>query len=244
MSSSLCTRFRAFRRKLFQCKSDKNPEPPSVESVIISKEQKKDWMEKANRILNDDNECSTQGYSTEDTEKLIVYLQEEITEAKSESEKANNLRLLGNIYYKTCRFETAKLYFEKYYELVAKSDSLVLLQGAYCNLGCVHRRLGSFHKAMDCYELAYAASQQLNDLPSQGRLLNNMGNICEMRADFEGAIYYHNKRRQIAEALKNGDLESKACGSLGNAYHILGDLRNSIMYYQRIVMWLSRKLGE
>ena len=82
-----------------------------------------------------------------------------------------------------------------------RKGSLIHLQRAYCNLGCVYRRLGNFDKAAEFLESGLAIAEELQDLRAQGRLYNNLGNVCEMQKDFESAIYYHSKRRKMAEAL-------------------------------------------
>ncbi|KAM7444688.1 hypothetical protein ABFA07_006781 [Porites harrisoni] len=64
-----------------------------------------------------------------------------------------------------------------------------------------------------------------------------------MQKDFESAIYYHSKRRKMAEVLKDGDREAKASASIANAYHCMGNLRKSIAYYERVILWLRRKLA-
>lgn len=85
---------------------------------------------------------------------------------------------------------------------------------------------------------------QKNDKLGEAKLLNNIGNIYEQRNDFDKAVYYHQRRLDVAKELKDLDGESKACASLGNIYHLLGNIRESINYYEKLVACLKYKLGE
>lgn len=143
-----------------------------------------------------------------------------------------------------CKFQIAKDYYEQYFNLVKRHRSLPRLQRAYCNLGCVYRWLGEYDKAAEFLESGLVIAEDLQDSRCQGRLYNNLGKICEMQKGFQGAIYYHSKRRKMAEVLKDGDSEAKACASIVNANHYMGNLRKSIAYYERVILWLKRKLGE
>lgn len=251
MPLKICAIFRTFRKKIFCCfRGHATDYKKFSEAWPEAGEKAKTWRqenvkETAKKKLLDESKPRTEPECTNDNkERLILDLQKALSETRSESEKADIYRALGKVYYDICVFETAKIYFQKYYELAKKLGSLILLQQAYYHLGCVNERLGCFRDAINNYELGLAASQKLNDLQTQAQLFNNMANTFEMMGNFERVIFYQNKRRKIAELLKDGDLESKACSSLGNGCRVVGDLRKSIMYYQRVVVLLTRKLGE
>lgn len=48
----------------------------------------------------------------------------------------------------------------------------------------------------------------------------------------------------MVEVLKDGDSEVKVCVSIVNVYYCMGNLRKSIVYYERVILWLKRKLGR
>jgi tetratricopeptide (TPR) repeat protein len=198
-------------------------------------------------LKNEENQEPT---TFEDIESLIVNLGEQLKKiscartADKIAEKGEIINNLGAAHYKLCAFQMSKKYYEMYFKVIGKNGSPVLLQRAHCNLGCVYRRLGDFDRAEEHFQTVFEISETLQDIKYKGRILNNLGNICEMRKDFEGAIYYHAKRRQIAEALGDWESEAKACASLGNAYQIVGNLRASVVFYERVVIWLKRKYSK
>ena len=202
--------------------------------------------EKLRKIVRyEDDSMKVVPYTNGDLEELIVVLEKQLQKLRFNKPEREKLCLdLGHAYFKLCKFQIAKDYYERYFNLVKQHRSLPRLQRAYCNLGCVYRRLGEYDKAAEFLESGLAIAEDIQDSRCQGRLYNNLGNICEMQKDFQGAIYYHSKRRKMAEVLRDGDSEAKACASIANANHCMGNLRKSIAYYERVILWLKRKLGR
>ena len=272
MGSKLCSKFRKFKRKVFFKKekydrleeADKPEDFPAAAGIStedfksitetgrpteksLNKKEKSNQQNDKNLIKSEETHETT---AFEDIESSIVNLQEQlkkVSSARSQdnvAEKAEIINNLGAAYYKLSNFQMSKKYYEMYSKHIGKKGSPVLLQRAHCNLGCVYRRLGDFEQAEEHFHAGLEISEHLQDMKSKGRLLNNMGNICEMKKDFEGAIYYHTQRRKIAETMGDWEAEAKACASLGNSYHIVGNLRASIAFYERVVIWLKRKYSK
>ena len=244
MGSSLCSRLRKWR-KHFSAKKTDDRETLNVNGDVVDREESS--KEKLREILKEEDveEIRVASQTKEDLRELIEDLKQQLAKHRcNKPEKEKLLLELGHAHYKLCKFPSAKDYYEQYFSLVKRQRSLIHLQRAYCNLGCVHRRLGDFVKATEYFEKGLAIAEELQNKSCQARMYNNLGNISEMQQDFEGAIYYQSQRRKIAESLKDGNSVSKANASIANAYHCLGNLRASIAYYERVVLWLRRKLGK
>lgn len=248
MGSSLCAKVRNWRKTRAQEGKIKEDAMPFN---VNEENQEKTAVENGNlrRTIcheEDEDEMKPVSYTKQQLGNLIVELEKELQASWCNKPEREKLLLeLGHVHYKYCKFEKARDYYEQHFDLVRKRmHSLSSLQRAYCNLGCVYRRLGDFDKAANFLETGLAIAEEAQDLRSQGRFYNNLGNICEIQRDFEGAIFYHSKRRKIAEILKDGDSEAKASASIANAYHCIGNLRRSITYYESVVLWLKRKLGK
>lgn len=246
MGTSICSRLRKWR-KGFSKKKAVEEETTALKVNDEGVNGDEFPTETLREVIREEDEedMKVASYTTGDLEELIVDLEKQLKKLRCDKpEKEKLLMDLGHAYYKLCKFQTSKDYYEQYFNLVKRHRSLPRLQRAYCNLGCVYRRLGEYDKAAEYLESGLAIAEDLKDAKCQGRLYNNLGNICEMQKDFEGAIYYHSKRRKIAEDLKDGDCEAKASASIANAHHCMGNLRKSIAYYERVVLWLKRKLGK
>lgn len=245
MGSSICSKLRKWRKNLSKKRTGEEEKAAlnASEHRVNDEEPAKEKLREL--IRQEDDEMKVVPYTAVDLEELIADLENQLQKLWCNKPEREKLFLdLGLAHYKLCKFETAKDYYEQYFNLVKRHRSLPRLQRAYCNLGCVYRKLGDFNKAAEFLESGLAIAEELQDSRCQGRLYNNLGNICEMQKDFEGAIYYHSKRRKMAEVLKDGDSEAKASASIANAYHCMGNLRKSIAYYERVVLWLKRKLGK
>lgn len=246
MGSSICSRLRKWRKSFSKKRGiDQQTAPLKVNGEgVVEKEFATERLRKIIRE-EEDEDVKVVPYTKGDLEELIVDLEEQLQRLRCNKPEREKLCLdLGCAYYKLCKFQTAKEYYEEYFKLVKRNRSLPRLQRAYCNLGCVYRRLGEYDKAAEYLESGLVIAEDLQDSRCQGRIYNNLGNISEMQKDFEGAIYYHSKRRKIAEALKDGDSEAKASACIANAHHCMGNLRKSIAYYERVILWLKRKLGK
>lgn len=250
MGSSICSRLRKLRKSLSKNRNT-DEETASLKANEEGVSKDKFATEKLREIIREEDDgVDVVLYTNGDLEELIGDLEEQLKKLRfngPERDKPKREKLcldLGHAYFKLCKFQTAKDYYEQYFNLVKRHRSLPRMQRAYCNLGCVYRRLGEYDKAAEFLENGLAIAEDLQDSKCQGRLYNNLGNICEMQKDFEGAIYYHSKRRRMAEVLKDGDSEAKACASIANAHHCMGNLRKSIAYYERVILWLKRKLGR
>lgn len=246
MGSSICSRLRKWR-KSFSKKRDADEETTSLKVNDDGINEDEFPTEKLRKIIRgeSDEDMKVVPYTRGDLEELIADLEKQLQQLRCSKPEREKLCLdLGHAYYKLCKFQTAKDYYEQYFKLVKRNRSLPHLQRAYCNLGCVYRRLGDYDRAAEYFESGLVIAEDLQDSICQGRMYNNLGNICEMQKDFEGAIYYHSKRRKIAEVLKDGDSEAKASANIANAYHCMGNLRKSIAHYERVILWLKRKLGK
>lgn len=245
MGSDLCSKFRKWRKTRSRQEKLKEDNTP----FCVTEENQEDGVAEKERLRRticdeDDDEMKAVSYTKQDMENLIAEMEKELqTHRSNKSEREKLLLDLGHAYYKLCKFEKARHYYEQNFNLVKRMRSLPRLQRAYCNLGCVYRRLGDFDKAAQFLESGLAIAEGTQDLRCQGRFYNNLGNVCEIQRDFESAIYYHSKRRKIAEILKDGDSEAKASATIANAYHCMGNLRRSITYYESVVIWLRRKLA-
>ncbi len=87
-------------------------------------------------------------------------------------------------------------------------------------------------------------AERIEDSRGYARILNNMGNIYESQFDFDNAIECHLKRAELAADLKDADGQIKAYACLGSLYHLIGDLRKSILYYEKVIINVRVKLGK
>ena len=81
------------------------------------------------------------------------------------------------------------------------------------------------------------------DKKAEGKFLNNIASAYESLADFENAIKYYEMRLTLAKSVKNIVAETKCCASIGNVLHVSGNIRESIKYFERVVVCIKLKVG-
>ena len=84
----------------------------------------------------------------------------------------------------------------------------------------------------------------MEDLASYGRILNNMSNVYEHVYDFESAIECQLKRMDIVTDLCDINAQIKCAAALGGLFQLKGEFRNSIMYYDKVIISLKMKKGN
>ena len=81
------------------------------------------------------------------------------------------------------------------------------------------------------------------DKKSEGKFLNNIAGTYEIMADFENAIKYYEMRSKLAKSMKDAVAETKCCASIGNVLHVSGNIRESIKYFERVVVCIKLRIG-
>ena len=70
-----------------------------------------------------------------------------------------------------------------------------------------------------------------------------MSNVHQDVRDFDLAIECELKRMHILDTLRDIDGQIKCACSVGCLYQLIGEIRNSIEYYQKAVINLRMKIG-
>lgn len=158
MGSSICSRLRKLRKSLSKNRNT-DEETASLKANEEGVSKDKFATEKLREIIREEDDgVEVVLYTNEDLEELIGDLEEQLQKLRfngAERDKPKREKLcldLGHAYFKLCKFQTAKDYYEQYFNLVKRHRSLPRMQRAYCNLGCVYRRLGEYDKAAEFLE--------------------------------------------------------------------------------------------
>ncbi|NEO88568.1 MAG: tetratricopeptide repeat protein [Spirulina sp. SIO3F2] len=113
----------------------------------------------------------------------------------------------------------------------------------FLNLGNSNVCLGNFNQAVDWYEKASSAAQEIGDRQGEGAALGNLGNAYYSLGQYERALDYHQQYLTLAQKLGNRQGEGNALGGLGNAYYSLGQYERAINYHQQYLT-IAREIGN
>ena len=153
---------------------------------------------------------------------------------------------LGNAYYKLFKFDKAEACHLKHLALARETKyyNEEQVKTALTNLGAALRQQRRYDQALLAYKEALEIAEKINDLRGNARILNNMANVYEMQYDFDNAIECHKARSEVSSKLKDIDGQIKAFAALGSLYNLKGELRESIMYYEKVIINLRMKIGN
>jgi len=104
--------------------------------------------------------------------------------------------------------------------------------------------VGLFKKYRFKLNQVYISYVQLEDAASQARILNNMSNIYEKNRDLDSAIECQKDRFEKLHECCDINGQIKCAAGLGGLFILQGDIRESIMYYEKAVISLRMKIGR
>jgi len=160
---------------------------------------------------------------------------------------------LGIAYYRLLRFNCAEICHRKHLLISQSGDpkdmmtrnrklNKVEMRISLVNLGTIFHIKGDNELALSAYELAMEKAEELEDKMSQALILGNMSNVHRTLCDFNTAIECEEKRMDILGEIGDVNGQIKCYCSLGSLYQLIGEIRNSLLYYNKAVINLKVKI--
>jgi adenylate cyclase len=110
-------------------------------------------------------------------------------------------------------------------------------------IGNVHSILGSNDKALEYYNLALAAHQELGDKPGVARVTGNIGNVYRSFGSYDKALEYYNTALATHQELGEKTRVAVVTGNIGTVYNDLGAYDKALEYYNT-ALTAHHELGE
>ena len=154
--------------------------------------------------------------ASELTDALIyytAYLKLAMIHSPNEIGEAYNL--IGNVYFRMGRFETATEYYYRAMYVNQKKKRTAGLSSNFNNLGNVFFSWGKYDKALGFYLESVKLKRSLNDMEELPSCLVIAGNACMMLHQDSNALVYYREAMQIAVAHNNLLRELSARISIG-----------------------------
>ncbi len=116
-------------------------------------------------------------------------------------------------------------------EIPEVSDSILIMQKAYSNLGLGHRYLGDYDKALDYQEKALELAELSGNMGRMATEFNRIGIIYKSWGLYSEALVYYLKALSIREKMGNEYSIANMYNNIGNIYYRRGDLKMALEYY-------------
>uniref|UniRef100_A0A0R3RKI6 TPR_REGION domain-containing protein n=1 Tax=Elaeophora elaphi TaxID=1147741 RepID=A0A0R3RKI6_9BILA len=97
--------------------------------------------------------------------------------------------------------------------------------------------------AINCYLQNLHIVENMKDFVACGRTYGNIGNSYYMLGDYATAVYYHNKRLDIARQYGDRAAMRRAYTNLGNAHIFLSETAKALEYY-RLALSVAAELHD
>ncbi|VDK77687.1 unnamed protein product [Litomosoides sigmodontis] len=97
--------------------------------------------------------------------------------------------------------------------------------------------------AINCYLQNLHIVENMKDFVACGRTYGNIGNSYYMLGDYATAVYYHNKRLDIARQYGDRAAMRRAYTNLGNAHIFLSETAKALEYY-RLALSIAAELHD
>lgn len=138
-----------------------------------------------------------------------------LTRLHSPNETGEAYNLIGNVYFRMGRFETATEYYYRAMYVNEKNQRSEGLSSNFNNLGNVFFSWGKYEKALGFYLGSVKLKRRLNDMDELPSCLVNAGNACMMLNQDSNALQYYQEAMQIASSHGNLLRELSARISIG-----------------------------
>lgn len=189
----------------------------------------------------------------EELAKLQADLKEKLKNRKDIKAQCVAYNNLGTAFFRLFKFDKAELCHHHHFLLSKPVTTAIPFADkrpgdkneekiALVNLGCVYKGKREFELALQTFKNALDLAEELGDLKSSARTLNNMGNIYEQVCDFDSAVECELKRMDLVTDLCDVNGQIKCAAALGSLYQLKGEIRDSIMYYEKAVINLRMKI--
>ncbi|MBI1922743.1 tetratricopeptide repeat protein [Candidatus Poribacteria bacterium] len=181
--------------------------------------------------------CQFEGLKSWNDAVAQVSLIERTLEAYSElydsaytgldSERLELLSRLGDAYRLLEKYQKAKNAYEKALKIAEGSGNSEKQATLLNKLGIVLRELRDLDQALEFFKTYLTFAEEHADLMGQSAALNNIGLIHLDKEELSDAI------NALEDALELNEESGDVFGSLGLAYHKLGEIDKAIVYHRR-----------
>jgi len=118
---------------------------------------------------------------------------------------------IAGIFYKNKEYEKALSYHRRALNLAFKIKNVQSIFTNYMKLGLIYGRLGKFNDADTCFAKGLEISHKAKDVNMEMNGYNYLTEYCELKKDYQKALYYLKKYNSLNETLsKKENIEQVA----------------------------------
>jgi predicted ATPase/class 3 adenylate cyclase len=170
----------------------------------------------------------------------LLALARELGDRRVES---TTLMQLGIIAFQRGHYDEARGFYRHALALARANGDRSVESGAINNLGETERLLGNYEAAFELFESGRRLCAEIGQRMAEGYLLCNMAQIAFQRGDAAGSVKWAKEATEIAERLKDRDLQAVLLGIRAHALAALGEWDEAAACYRESAS-IFREIGR
>ncbi len=170
----------------------------------------------------------------------LLTLAREVGDRRVES---TTLIQLGIIAFQRGHYHDARSFYQPALALARANGDRSVESGAINNLGETERLLGNYEAAFDLFETGRRLAAEIGQRVNESYLLCNMAQIAFLRGDAAGSIRLAGEATEIAERLKDRDLQAILLGIRAHSLTALSQWDEAASCYRESAS-LFREIGR
>jgi len=186
-----------------------------------------------------------------DQNKARVYLDQALQLSKDLDDKVNEafiLNMIGGLHLNLGELHAALNYYFQVLEIRRTFNDWRGLTSTLIAMAVVYSDLSEWQKAIDYYEQALAAVQNLKefkpqDISKKGVLLNNLGYTYSLLGDLDRATEHYQEALGLFEGINERRTQATALTNIGNAESLQGNYTQALNAYNHALV-IQRELNE
>lgn len=151
----------------------------------------------------------------------------------ADEERANALRMIGNIHISLGEKDEALECSERSLELMESIGNQYGISSALNNIGIVYRNMGNLDRALECYARSLEIRNKMREKRGIAFSLINMGNLYWDKGDLDSALGHYMRSLGILEAIQDKHGLGLALNNAGLVHTARGDLDLALKHFAR-----------
>ncbi|MCD4817611.1 MAG: tetratricopeptide repeat protein [Candidatus Cloacimonetes bacterium] len=194
------------------------------------------------KIINDDKERIqlfnklSKSYLDNNSDKSLEYAKQSFEIAESinnETEKANSLSIIGNVYNHKTIYDKALEFYKKALELYEIIDDKKGLIKSLENIGLVYRKLGSYDNALFYYLKAGKICENIVDKKEIAESYICIGSTYFFLNNEDKALVFFQKSLEIMQAINDKKGISRSLNNIGVIFKHQKKYDKALEYYTK-----------
>lgn len=179
-------------------------------------------------------------------DQAIMYMQQDLTVARSLDDLCNKCRIYGNLaaaYFCKGNYKLALLYRRLQLMSVIQLKDHSSMLSIISHLGHVCSAIGDYYTALLSHKRCALLAKQNNDRLAEAREIGNVGAAYLANGNFAEALECHEEQLKISQSIGNRAEQARAYSNLGSVCHFQHHFDRAVTYHEEVLS-IAKEIGD